>query len=78
MKRLKIIYKKIKYKLSLQVSAIKDLAKKYIEDFFIITGLILINIPFYLWNYKIGIFITGLIFLIIGIYFSFNLPWKEK
>ncbi|KGI45304.1 hypothetical protein DP124_01295 [Clostridium tetani] len=46
----------------------------YIEDILICIGLILINIPFYIYKWFVGIEITGLIFLILGIYFAKNPP----
>lgn len=52
----------------------KRLLKDYIEDILIILGLLIINISIYMFNLKLGIFITGLIFLVLGIYIA----WKGK
>lgn len=48
--------------------------KDYIEDILIILGLLIINTSIYMFSLKLGIFITGLIFLVLGIYIA----WKGK
>ncbi|MBI6033744.1 hypothetical protein [Clostridium perfringens] len=52
----------------------KKFLKDYIEDILIILGLLIINISVYMLNLKLGVFVTGVIFLVLGIYIA----WKGK
>ncbi|MBS4539817.1 hypothetical protein GOQ27_15185 [Clostridium sp. D2Q-11] len=67
---------------SIKLNKLKDkfleLLCIYIEDFFILVGLLFIIIPTYIVNIIIGLYVTGLIFIMLGIYFARNPLKKER
>jgi len=56
------------------ISRCKDFILKYIEDFFIISGLILIVIATFLLSKIIGMYVLGVVLLGIGIFLSRHPP----
>jgi hypothetical protein len=54
----------------IKLKRFKKFLLKNLEDIFIFCGLFLINIPFYIWHWYIGIEVTGTILLLLGVYFA--------
>ena len=51
---------------------IKDVFCNYLEDFLIIIGLIIISTMTLLFSIWLGMYVIGVIFVILGIYFARN------
>ena len=51
---------------------IKDIFCNYLEDFLIIIGLIIISTMTLLFSIWLGMYVIGVIFMILGIYFARN------
>ena len=51
---------------------IKDVFCNYLEDFLIIIGLIIISTMTLLFSIWLGIYVIGVIFIVLGIYFARN------
>ena len=56
---------------------IKDVFYNYLEDFLIIIGLIIVSGMTLLLSISIGIYVIGIIFIVLGIYFARN-PLKRR
>ena len=56
---------------------IKDVFYNYLEDFLIIIGLIIVSVMTLLLSVSIGIYVIGIIFIVLGIYFARN-PLKRR
>lgn len=59
------------------MNRLKKILCNYIEDFFIFIGLILTIITTFLINFYIGMYVLGIIFILLGIYFAKN-PLKRR
>mgnify|MGYP001168682900 CR=1 FL=1 len=57
---------------------VRNLVFKYIEDFFIISGLILIVIATFLLSKIIGIYVLGAILFGLGVFFSRHPPTDRR
>ena len=51
---------------------IKDIFCNYLEDFLIIIGLIIISTMTLLFSIWLGMYVIGVIFIVLGIYFARN------
>ena len=56
---------------------IKDIFYNYLEDFLIIIGLIIVSTMTLVLSIRIGIYVVGVIFIALGIYFARN-PLKRR
>ena len=56
---------------------IKDMFYNYLEDFLIIIGLVIVATMTLLLSISIGIYVIGVIFIVLGIYFARN-PLKRR
>lgn len=55
----------------------KTILSNIVEDFFILVGLFLIVFATYLINHVASIYALGIVFLILGVYFSYNPPNRK-
>lgn len=53
-----------------KIESIKEFLLNYIEDFFILTGLLLIIVTTFLINFYVGMYVLAIINIIAGVYFT--------